>query len=506
MSARTSHQPGRLGAAAMAAAAAFALVSGGCAVGPNYRAPALEVPKAFGELPGSAGAAPLSEPSASESDLSQWWLQFQDPELDRLVDRALRFNLDLQAAASRIRQAREQEIIAGAPLVPSVSSSASALHLHSDSNPLAGLLGGGGASSAGQSAGVGASMYSLGFDASWELDIFGGTRRAVEAARASAEAALWQLRDAEVSLTAEVANDYIQLRATQARIGIAREGIEREQSLLDLARARARTGFVTDLDVNRELAQLAASRAELPALTSERAALMHALAVLLAEEPRALLDELSRAAPVPAVPTSLPAGLPSDLLRRRPDVRAAERRLASATAEEGVAVAALYPRFDLLGLAAFAKNSVSGLVSSKDFSTLALGLIDWPIFDGGRRRASVRATREERTQSYLAYREAVLAALGDTEDALARYLGEQQHLLALRAAETAADSSLEIAQAQYRTGLVTFINVLEASATDLDARDRVEQSLQALAQDLVSVYKAVGGGWTAPRPSSGTTH
>jgi len=472
------------------------IVGAGCTVGPTYRTPTVATPRSYADLPTTSSEAPLSIPSPSQGDLGQWWLQFHDPELDRLVARALQANLDLQSAASRIRQGREQEIVAGSALVPHIGSSATAMHLHSNSNPLAGLSGASGSS--GGNSSLGLTLYSLGFDASWELDLFGQTRRAVQAARATTEASLWQMRDAEVSLTAEVANDYIQLRATQARTRIARDSIASEEGLLNLARARARVGLVTELDVNQQLAQLASTRAELPTLAAEEKALMHALAVLLAQQPQALEQELSHVGAVPAVPTSLPAGLPSDLLRRRPDVRAAERRLAAATAEEGVAVAALYPRFDLLGLGAFAGSSVSGLVSANHFSALGLGLIDWPLFDGGKRRATVRAQREARTQSYLAYRQSVLAALQDVEDALARYTSDQQRLLALRQEQAAAASSLVIAQAQYRTGLVTFINVLQASATDLSARDQVERSTQALAQDLVSLYKALGGGWDRP--------
>ncbi len=494
------------GACALSAAA-LAAVSSGCVVGPSYHAPAIATPRSFGERP-VAGAAPLGGRAPTEGELSHWWQQFHDAELQRLIQLALRSNLDLLQAASRIRQAREQEIIAGAPLLPSIGSSASAVRLHANSNPLAGLTGGtagGGAQGNASAEGGGASavnlsVYSLGFDASWELDVFGGTRRAIEAARASTEAAAWQMRDAEVSLSAEVANDYIELRATQARDRIAEDAVRSEQSLLDLARARQRAGFVTQLDVNQELAQLAATRAELPLFESQERSLMHALAVLLADDPQALVRELSTAAPVPSVPTSLPVGLPSDLLRRRPDVRAAERQLAAATAQEGVAIADLYPKFDLLGLATLASSSVRGLVPSRSFSDLGLGLISWPVFQGGKSKAAVRVSEERRVQSYLVYRKSVLTALEDVEDALARYQGEERRLLELRQSQAAAASSLRIADAEYRTGLVNFIDVLQASNADLMARDQVEQGVEALAQDLVSLYKALGGGWTPRTP------
>lgn len=489
----------------------------GCAVGPNYRTPQIATPGRYGELTAVRSDTPLSLPEATEGDLTRWWLQFHDAELEKLIAQALRSNLDLLTAASRIRQAREEEISAGAPLLPSISANGSALRLHANSNPLAAIAGGSGASGAGSSGAGGSSaggssagsassgsssgtplgvtLYSLGFDASWELDVFGGTRRALQAARAGTEAAVWQLRDAEVSLSAEVATDYLELRSSQSRIRIVTDSVHSQEQLLTLARARARNGFVTELDVNQQLAQLASTRAEIPALEAEERALMHALAVLLAEEPQSLIAELSQAASIPAVPQSLPVGLPSELLRRRPDVRAAERQLARATAQEGVAVASLYPRFNLLGLAAFAGNSAGSLLSSSNFADAGLGMISWPLFEGGRLRANERAAREQRNQAYLAYRKSVLVALQEAEDALARYGAEQRRLLSLRTSESAARSSLNIAQAQYGAGLVTFINVLQASSTYLTAEDQVVQSTQALAQDLASLYKALGGGW-----------
>lgn len=497
----------RATAAILAALGAAALA--GCAVGPSYKKPAIETPARYGELPASRGEAPVSLPEPSQGDITRWWVQFHDAELQTLIGQAVKSNLDLEAAASRIRQARDEEIIAGAPLLPSIGASGSAVRLHAESNPLASLGGGsGGGGSGGSASGGGGpsgsasssspldvTLYSLGFDASWELDVFGATRRGVQAARAAEEAAVWQLRDTEVSLVAEVATDYLELRSTQERVRIVTDSISRQQDVLTLVRARARMGFVTQLDVNQQLAQLAATRAELPALESEERALMHALAVLLGEEPQSLVSTLSSTAPLPSVPTSLPVGLPSDLLRRRPDVRAAERQLARATALEGVAVAGLYPKFDLLGLAAFAGNSAGQLLNARNFTDLGLGMISWPLFQGGKLRANVRATEEQRRQSYLAYRKSVLTALQEAEDALARYGAEQRRLLALRQSETAARSSLAIAQAQYRAGVVTFINVLQASAAYLDAEDQTVQSSQALAQDLVSLYKALGGGW-----------
>jgi multidrug efflux system outer membrane protein len=338
-------------------------------------------------------------------------------------------------------------------------------------------------------------LFSVGFDATWELDVFGGARRGVEAARANVQAAVWQLRDAQVSLTAEVASSYVALRTAQSRIAIVKESADHQRTLLDLATARARAGFVTELDVNQQRAQLAATAAQIPELEAEETAEIHALGVLLGQEPEAMAAELATTAAMPAIPGILPVGLPSDLLRRRPDVRAAERQLAAQTADVGVAVADLYPKFDLLGALNLASTSTGNLFSSSSLSNVGLGLISWPVFQGGKLRANVRASEEQRNQAYLAYRKSVLKALQDAEDALTRYESEQRRLLSLRESQTAAASSQHIAEEQYRAGTVTFINVLTATTTELSARDEVEQSTQALAQDLVSLYKALGGGW-----------
>jgi NodT family efflux transporter outer membrane factor (OMF) lipoprotein len=469
----------------------------------------MAVPDSYEAVRSAREAAPLSQPLPSQADLSQWWQQFRDPKLDELITRALKSNLDLQSAASRIRQAREQEIIAGASRLPSVSATGLAARLHTNSNPLAALSGGqSGSQSGGSQSGSGASsassgstaatldLYSVGFDATWEADIFGGVRRGIEAARANTEAATWQMRDAQVSLSAEVANEYLALRTTQSRLSIVEQAARHQQELLELAGARARTGFVTELDVNQQRAQLAATTAEIPTLQAQERAQVHALGVLLGQEPDALVGELASESAVPAVPTQLPVGLPSELLRRRPDVRRAERELAAATAEVGVAVANLYPKFNLLGAVSLAAPTPGKVFEASSFGNLAAGMISWPVFQGGRVRANVHASEEQRNQAYLAYRKAVLSALEDAEDSLARYTAEQRRLVSLRDSLAAAASSRHIAEEQYRAGTVTFINVLTATTSELTAQDQLAQSTQALAQDLVSLYKALGGGWT----------
>ena len=475
----------------------FALLLAGCAIGPDYSKPDIKTPDRF-----TADAAPLSVPLATEADLTAWWTQFHDAELNSLINRALAANLDLQSAASRVREAREQEIIAGAAGAPSVSATSNAAHLHSGRNFLSQLGGGQSSSSSSSSSssqpasgGTDVSVYSLGFDASWELDVFGGVRRSVEAAEAGSEAAHWQMRDGEVTLTAEIAANYIILRAAQARIALLQGELQSQNATLDLVSARAKTGFVTELDVNQQYALKSSTEAQIPSLEAEVTTNEHAIAVLLAADPNSLAGELNATAPLPDIPASLPVGLPSDLLRRRPDVRQAERKLAQATAEQGVAIAALYPKFSLTGYLTLSSNSLGGLFNSTSLSQLGLASISWPIFHGGEARANIAAKDEERLQAYYAYQRAVLVAVQDAEDALVRYAAEQRRFVSLNEAVTRNRSSTAIALQQYQAGLTTYINVLTAQSTELQASDQLAQSKQALAVDVASLYKALGGGW-----------
>ena len=463
----------------------------GCAVGPNYSKPDIKTPASF-----TLEAGPLSVPQAAQADLTEWWTQFHDAELNSLISRALAANLDLQSAASRVRAAREQEIIAGAAGEPSLSASGNAAHLHSGRNFLSQL--GGGQSSSGTapaSGGTDVSLYSLGFDASWEIDVFGGVRRSIEAARAGSEAAHWDMRDGEVTLTAEIAADYITLRADQARLNLLQGELNSQNATLDLVSARAKTGFVTELDANQQYALKASTEAQIPALQADIAVNEHAIAVLMAADPNSLTVELSAAAPLPDIPASLPVGLPSDLLRRRPDIREAERKLAQATAQQGVAIAALYPKFSLTGYLTLSANTPGALFNSTSLSELGLASISWPIFHGGEAHANIHAKDEERQQAYLAYQKAVLAAVQNAEDALVRYAAEQRRFVSLNAAVMRDRSSTAIASQQYQAGLTNYVNVLTAQSNELQARDQLAQNQQAMAVDIGALYKALGGGW-----------
>ncbi len=484
------------------AIAALALLSG-CTVGPNYAAPQLEVPPAFvgADLPKSAPA-----------DLAGWWKAYRDPELDRLIAIALADGIDIKTAASRIRQARTQETVARARGLPTLDATANATHIEFSKNAglssLASIFGGGasggttggtaggGTSQGGIAApGSGITTYALGFDASWELDLFGGARRSLEGARARTEAAVWNGRDAGISLIAEVADDYLQLRLAQQRESVARAEIMRQKRSLELLGNTARVGLVPEGDTIRQRAQLANAEASLEPLVAEQAVQIHAIAVLLAKAPDALFVELSAKQPALAAPPAVPPGLPSELLRRRPDIRAAERQLAAATADIGVAVADLYPKISLTGMGELISTALGNLFSADSIQATASGALNFPILDFGRRRAEVTNRREAAEQAYLQYQRTVLSALRDVEDALTRVATEQRRNQTLRSGVTDADRSVRAVRARYDTGLTDFTAVLDAQQSALSQRDQLAQSDGMLRRDVVSLYKALGGGW-----------
>lgn len=484
----------------------LALALCGCVVGPKYRRPALDAPPAWGEAAARPDQAPLSRTTSGEADLSRWWSVFGDPELDRLVARALAGNLDLKAAGSRIRQARQQEIVEAAAGLPTLSANpeVSRTHISKNSIPpaLLNLFGGGasGGSNAFGRPGANIPLYQLGFDAGWEVDLFGGVRRSVEAARAQTAAAVWSRRDSEVSLTAEVASDYLAYRGQQRRAAIIQTEVARQQQNLQILVDQARGGLVPTVNVTQQQTQYENTAAELPPLQAEMRAEVHALSVLLGLQPQALSAELAASGPIPGPPPVVPAGLPADLLRRRPDIRAAERRLAAANAEIGVAIAQLYPKLNLNASAALLSITASHLFDVDSRQTVVSGALTAPLFEGGRLRAEVRAAREQHAQALLQYQSVLLGALRDVEDALARYGAEQRRETGLKRSADAAEQALRAAQAQYQGGQVTYINVLTAELALLSAQDQLAQSDVQLDEDLAALFKALGGGWGADDP------
>ena len=457
-----------------------------CTVGPNYQRPEIAVPTSY-------SAGPQASPV--ERELANWWSAFGDPELDALVRRALAQNLDLQAAEARIREARARETLAGAAALPQVDAQGSLTRQRISENALPVPPGSGGQQ--GGAFGLPGSEFTTwraGFDAGWEIDLFGRTRRSVEAAKERTEGAVWNRRDLQVTTAAEVANAYFGLRVLQAQIANAQADLESERRNAQLVAARVRAGLANGEDLARQNSAAEAAAAAIPAFRAQAQAQIHAIAVLTGQVPEALDAELAQAGPLPTAP-SVPIGLPSELLRRRPDIRLAERELAAATADIGVAVADLYPRFSLTAAPALVSTALSSLLEwgSRSFSIGAAA--DWPLFAGGRTRGNIAIANARQEQALIAYRKSVLAALQDVEDALSRIEGDRGQLASLRKATADAARAEDLAGARYRGGLVTYSDVLLARGQRLSLEKQMIDGQGALARDTASLFKALGGGW-----------
>ena len=458
----------------------------GCTVGPDYRAPRVGVPERYLEAPGTA--------ATTDAQLARWWQGFGDPQLSALVESALAQNLDIEAAAARIREARALERATGSNALPQLDAQGSVTRQRISEKAIPVPPGSGGQQGAFGLPGSEFTTWRVGFDASWEVDLFGRNVREREASRARTGAAIWNRRDSEVSVAAEVASAYFRLRALQEQVAIAETELARQQRFESLVSARARGGLVTGQDVEQQKSEAASAAAAIPALEAQAKAQIHALGVLVGSTPDALAAQLAQPAAVPTAP-DIPAGLPSELLRRRPDIRAAERELAAATPDIGVAVADHNPRFSLSAAPALVSTALTSLLEwgSRSFSVAAA--IDWPLFDGGRRRATVDARSARQEQALIAYRKTVLTALQDVEDALSRTDGDRRQLAELQVALAAASRAEEIAATRYRGGLVTYSDVLLVQARRLRLEDQLIETKGALARNSAALFKALGGGW-----------
>ena len=473
------------------ALAAAAAVAGCTIVGPGYRQPAVSTPAQYA---GSDSPADLTD-----TGLAGWWNGFGDSQLDELVNRALAQNLDVQSAAARIREARARETVAGAASQPQVDAKSSVTRQRISENaiPAPPGSGAGNGGSGGNFGFPGAEFttFRVGLDASWEIDLFGRTKRSVEAARARSGEALWNRRDVQVSIAAEVAKDYLALRTLQERIAVAERELARQQRFERLVAAQVRGGLVTGQALEQQKSDRSSAAASLPGLRAQAEAQIHALGVLTGGTPEALIAELSRPAALPPAPPAIPAGLPSDLLRRRPDIRAAERELAASTADIGVAIADLYPRFSLTAAPALVSTALGSLLEWGSRSFTAGAAVDWPLLNGGRARGNIAIANARQEQALVAYRKSVLIALQDVEDALSRTDGDRRQLASLDDALRTAARAEDIARRRYHGGLVTYSDVLLAQARRHNLEDQVTEARGALARDSVALFKALGGGW-----------
>lgn len=471
----------------------IAAVLAGCrTVGPDYAGPPAAPPGAAFARAGDL-AAPL--PDAAPAP---WWTAMGDPVLDTLERRALRANPNLDVARARLRQARAALNGARANRLPNGTASALAAHAHL---PPIGAKPGGGLRVPSS-----LNLYNVGFDATWEIDLFGGQRRALEAAGAAAQAAEAGVLDAQVSLAAEVAQAYVQLRATQVRMALADAAVARQQRIVDLTRRRVAGGTASTLDLVRLQGQLEATRAESEPLAAQLDAARDALAVLAGAAPGALDAELAAADPanvdaVPLPPASVPVGDPAGLLRRRPDVRAAERTLGARTAQVGQAEAARFPHLTLLGLIGIGGTRPADLTRLDDFAAIAAPRLSWNVLDFGRNRARVDQAEGVRAQAEAQYRAAVLDALRDAEDALARFRQGRATVATVARARVAADQAARLTEARRRAGTASLIDVLDTERQLLAADDNLAAARAALTTDFIALQKALGLGWPgAARP------
>ena len=456
---------------ALLAAACLSAVTG-CKVGPDFRSPVPEAPAGWSRS--------STQPStrAAAADLAVWWSTFNDPKLDSLIARALAQNLDLKIAESRIVQARAVRSGQTAGLWPFVGTQAGAQR----------------ARSAG-TAGAEHSLFQAGLDASWELDLFGGVQRSVEASEADIQTAIEDRRDVQVTLISEIALNYIDLRSGQRQVAIAKKNYAAQEDTAAVTRKKLAGGIANRLDVVNAEAESATTLSTIPLLDASVRQSIYDLALLLGQTPGDLEAELLQPEPDPCNLAEIPAGLPSDLLRRRPDIRRAEAQLHAATARVGVATADLFPKFSLTGSFGFQSGELHAL-ANWDQRTWSIGpAISWPLFDAGKIRANIDVQSAVQEQSLLNYRRTVLTAIRDVQASLATCAAEHDRRQALLAALAANDEAVRLSRRRYEGGETEFVNVLIAQRSLYSSQLGLALSDRTLAAGLVSLYKALGGGW-----------
>lgn len=452
-------------------------------------------------MPAAWTAPPSTQPSITVQEpvqIERWWTTFGDPELDSLVKRAVASNLTFELATERLRQSRALLGVATAGFFPTINTSGSYRRNFSAGGGTFVVTGGntGTVTSGGTAAHPQPKdIWQAGFDSAWELDIFGGVRRSIEAAQADYQAAVEDRRDVLVTLLGDVASDYLLVRGFQQEIVIAQQNLEADRHSLDVTRQKVQLGTGTQLDVANAVAQVDLIRAQIAGFVILEQQAIYSLSVLLGREPTDLQQELSATAPIPVTPPVVPVGLPSELLRRRPDIRRAERQLAAETARIGVATAALFPQFSLTGTLSLQGARYEALSSWGTRSWSFGPSFTWPIFDAGKIWSNIEVQNALQAQALTTYHQTVLTALQDVENALVAYSQEQQRSAALADEVVANQKALALSIEQYQGGQTDFLRVLDAERSLYGSQDALVVSHRDVATDLVSLYKALGGGW-----------
>jgi outer membrane protein, multidrug efflux system len=448
------------------------LVSTGCASKSASKTAKLSVPSISVDPPDKWHATAVGVVANGSPDLSRWWEQLSDATLTDLINRALKSNPDLGTAQARLRQSRADWNAAKAGLLPSLGASAAATGKQ-----------------------IGSSSFSPGFDASWEPDIYGATRKGIAAANADLQATDDDLRNTQVSLAAEVARNYIELRTLQARMNIAERSESIQEETLELTGFRSQAGLVSSVDVEQARTNLEQTRAQIPVLDSSISQAMHRISVLIGVEPGALTAQLTKPAPVPAAPEQIAISIPAETLRQRPDIRAAEEKIVAETARSAQAATRRYPTFSLAGN--LGTNLVQGALSGGTSILASLAANTFAtIFDGGRIREQIAAQNAVQEQAVSSYESKILTALEEVENALVAFENNRQRLDSLNQAASAADNAFELARNQYSAGLIDFQRVLDTQRTALTVQDNIATTQGDRLTALVQLYKALGGGWT----------
>ncbi len=497
-------------------AGAGALTLLGCTVGPDFVAPLPQMvdSKSFLDtgVPAKTPLPVLKGTTPVEPDV-EWWRAFRDPILSRLEARVADENLDVKTATFRLAESRAQFGTAAAAALPTVNGTGYVYREQYSQNGLASLVtsglnnssgaGGAGSSLSGitQSLGNPFTDYQVGFDASWELDIWGRVRRNIESANAQVESSAEARRDVLVSSLAELARDYVQLRGTQDLIRINQANIKINQDILDVVRTRQQRGLVTGLDVASAAQQVESIQAQLPQLQQQEVQQVNAISMLLGQPPLALSADLMPSRPVPPIPPHVPVGVPSDLIRRRPDIRRAEADLHAAVAQIGVAVAQFFPTVTITASPSLNAIDPGNVFKASSLQYMNIGpSVSLPIFEGGRLKSNLLLQEARQQEAAVTYQKAVLQAWHDVVNALAALKGDEARRARLAKQVVDARQALSLARSRYATGVDTFTTVLQNSQTVLQAEMNLSQATSAMSTDLVALYKALGGGWQATFP------
>jgi outer membrane protein, multidrug efflux system len=471
------------GSAVITAAMIFILA--GCSVGPNYSVPKPALPAKFSEA-----TVPITSPNAAPAVSERWWAVFNDPTLNELMEEAIRSAPDLAMADARISEARALRRFVGADQLPTVDAGAFYARSRGSSGLPVGIPPGG------LGPGIESDLWQAGFDASWEVDVFGSVRRKVESVNASYQVAVESKRDVALILFAEISRDYIELRSTQRQLAITRDNLAIYRDLLSLVQSQFNAGLTSSQDVAKAQANVSAAEARIPALIRDGRAYVYLIGVLIGRNPEELLAELDEPQSIQGIiPPDVPVGLPSDLLRRRADIRAAERRVAAETAKIGVANADLYPHFFLTGITGLESlNFGSFFNSASGYYSVGPG-VTWKVFDASKVRSEVLMERARTDQFAAVYRTTLLNALKEVETALVSYAQAQVRHHSL-ADEAAADrKALELSRQLYNRGVEDFFVVLDAEKTSNNTEYELAVSDRDSAVALISLYKSLGGGW-----------